>query len=288
MNNSQNTINRISNFIKKELAGLYPEREIQNFIYMIFEEALGYSKVDLYANSNLEIPDEGWHKIRDITCQLKNHKPIQYIFGKTEFYNLEFTVTPDVLIPRQETEELVDWIIQETGSRLVKILDIGTGSGCIAVALNKNIFRSKVDAFDISEKIITLATENGFKHNSLVNFFVGDILNWPLQKFDNNYDIIVSNPPYVRESEKQQMRPNVLNYEPATALFVPNDNPLIFYQTITDFATKHLKNNGRIYFELNEYLYMDVKLLLLEKGFQDIELKKDLNGKYRMIRGIRQ
>lgn len=283
MNNSQNTISSSVNFIKKELAGIYPQREIQSLIFIIFEEILKYSKVDLYSKAENEINSTEMGKIQDITAKLKKQMPIQYILGKTEFYELQLIITPDVLIPRPETEELVDMIIKDTGTNLVRILDIGTGSGCIAVALNKNIFRSKVDAIDISEKAILVAEENAFINNALIKFWTEDIFKWKEFTFACKYDIIVSNPPYVRESEKAYMQPNVLNYEPESALFVKDENPLLYYNVIIDFAKKHLKECGRIYFEINEYLAHEIRHLLINNGFSDTILKKDINGKFRMI-----
>lgn len=283
MNNSQNTISKTVNFIKKELAGIYPQREIQSLIYYIFEEVINYSKVEIYSKAENVLQNTEFEKIQDITAKLKKQMPIQYIFGKTEFYGLQLIVTPDVLIPRPETEELVDMIIKDTGMRLVRILDIGTGSGCIAVALNKNIFRSKVDAIDISEKALHVAEENAFINNALIKFWQADIIRWKEYLFTSKYDIIVSNPPYVRESEKIYMQPNVLNYEPKTALFVKDENPLLYYNVIIDFAKHHLKEKGRLYFEINENLAKEIKELLLDNGFSDTVLKKDINGKYRMI-----
>jgi release factor glutamine methyltransferase len=283
MNNSQNTISNTVNFIKKELAGIYPPREIQSLIYIIFEDVIAYSKVDIYSKAEDELEQSHVEKIQDITAKLKKQMPIQYILGKTEFYGIPLLVNSNVLIPRPETEELVDLIIKDTGSRLVKILDIGTGSGCIAIALNKNIFRSKIDAIDISKKALQLAEENSFINNALIKFHVADIFNWKEFTFATTYDIIVSNPPYVRENEKVFMHANVLNYEPENALFVNNENPLVFYKTIIDFAKTHLKETGRIYFEINENLSQEMLDLLLENGFKDSILKKDINGKFRII-----
>lgn len=283
MNNSRNTINSTVNLIRKELTGIVSQHEIQSLVYIIFEEVMNFSKVDIYSKANSEVSKNSFDRIIEITNKLKQHMPVQYILGKTQFYGLPFVITPAVLIPRQETEELVDLVIKETGTRIVRIIDIGTGSGCIAVALNKNIFRSKVDAMDVSENVIKVAEENAFINNALINFRIADILKWEKYTFDCKYDIIVSNPPYVRESEKKLMDPNVLNYEPPAALFVSDERPLLYYEHIIAFAKQYLNENGRIYFEINENLSSEMKDMLTGKGFSDTELKKDINGKYRMI-----
>lgn len=287
MKNSQKTVSEIVKFFKKELSGMYPEREIQSIIYIVFEEVMGFSKVDVYAKSEVIPNAEYMEKLAEVFEQLKNYKPIQYIFGKTEFYNLQFFITPGVLIPRQETQELADWIIHENNTHLKKIIDIGTGSGCLAITLNKNIFRSIVDACDISDEAIALAEENALNINAKIKFYKVDILKWQDYDFFQEYDLIVSNPPYVRESEKVFMLPNVLNYEPHQALFVSDEDPLIYYRAICDFAQKHLKPRGKMYFEVNEALFMDCKILFLEKGFSNVEIKKDINGKFRMMSACR-
>lgn len=283
MINSQNTISSTVNFIKKELAGIYPQREIQSLMYIAFEEVLNFSKVDIYSKADNKLNTDEFKKIKDITAKLKKQMPIQYILGKTEFYGIQLIISQDVLIPRPETEELVDMIIKDTGMSLVRILDIGTGSGCIAIALNKNIFRSKVDAIDISEKALKIAEDNAFCNNAFIKFWQADILNWKNYSFASKYDIIVSNPPYVRESEKAYMHSNVLDYEPETALFVKDENPLLYYKSIIDFAKHHLKENGRLYLEINEHFSGEIRELLLDNRFSDTILKKDINGKYRMI-----
>ncbi len=287
MNNSRNTIKNTVNLVKSELAGIASQYEIQSLVNIVFEEVLNLSKVELYSKAEKEITDEQLEKILEITAKLKSHVPIQYIFGKTQFYGLPLQLTPDVLIPRQETEELVDLIIKETGNKLVNIIDIGTGSGCIAIALNKNIFRSKVDAIDISDKILKLAEENAFTNNAMIRFRNADILKLESYSFDCKYDIIVSNPPYVRESEKALMQPNVLNYEPSGALFVSDENPFLYYEAILTFAKQYLNENGRLYFEINENLGNEMQQLLVSRGFKDVVLKKDINGKNRIICGGR-
>ncbi len=294
--NSFNTINSAYNFIKKELNTLYPDNEILSFINIIFRHLLDYSKTDII---HTKLSKSISLQIQEIVFQLKKYKPIQYIIGKTGFFDLEFKVSPAVMIPRPETEELVQWIIQETNNNPeVHILDIGTGSGCIAIALAKNLGNSTVDAVDISEKALKIAKQNALDNNVNINFTQLNILNREQHHFINRkprrisiqqgkskYDIIVSNPPYVLEKDKQLMQQNVLNYEPKIALFVSNTEPLIFYEAIADFAIKHLKKNGKLYLEINEFLSKKIENLLYKKSFSNITIIKDLNGKDRMVCG---
>jgi release factor glutamine methyltransferase len=222
---------------------------------------------------------------------LKQQKPIQYILGETEFYGLPFKVNENTLIPRQETEELVEWIINEFGTRNseFRILDIGTGSGCIAVSLAKNLPNAKVYALDVSREAIKVAKENA-KLNSLdIEFIEADILSVchaDLVSGSHKFDVIVSNPPYVRNLEKELMQSNVLENEPHLALFVENENPLQFYKAITDFAISNLNQKGVLFFEINEYLGKEMIQLLSDSHFKDIELKQDMFKKDRMIRGV--
>lgn len=295
--NSTNTLNSVFNFIKKELKPLYPDNEIQSFINIIFNHLSDYLKTDIHLvptrvsgsedgiKADTKLSKSISLQIQEIVFQLKKYKPIQYIIGKTEFFDLEYMVSPAVMIPRPETEELVQWIIEETNDPSAYILDIGTGSGCIAIALAKNLINSRVDAVDISEKALKIAEQNARNNNVNINFTRLNILNREQHHFKSKYDIIVSNPPYVREKDKQLMQQNVLNYEPKIALFVSNTEPLIFYEAITDFAIKHLKKNGKLYFEINEFLSAEISDLLDKKLFSNITIKKDLNGKDRMICG---
>ena len=227
---------------------------------------------------------------------LHNEKPIQYIIGETEFYRLPFYVNQHVLIPRPETEELVEWIISLPNSsqkeKNLNILDIGTGSGCIAISLAKNLPNASVFAIDISKKALQVAKQNAVLNEVTVEFIEYDILSSNIiqtpsirgKNLNLKFDIIVSNPPYVRQLERQEIKNNVLNYEPHIALFVENDNPLLFYNHIIDFAKENLTKNGKLYVEINQYLGQETVTLLKEKGFTNIELKKDLFGNDRMVR----
>lgn len=215
---------------------------------------------------------------------LKN-KPIQYIIGETEFCDLKFKVNENVLIPRPETSELVHLIVnsqRSTANSQQSILDIGTGSGCIAISLAKMISGSEVYALDISEKALEVAKENAVNNNVEVTFIHDDILSLK-NKIDTKFDIIVSNPPYVRELEKAEMRDNVLNWEPHNALFVSDNNPLIFYRIILEFAKSHLKENGEIWFEINEFLGKEMTELCNEMGFSQVEVFNDFRGKERVL-----
>ncbi len=269
--------------IRKELTGIFAPEEIDSLTFLIFEKLKGYSRTRFLLARDEQLSGDELQELNRIVARLKNHDPIQYILGETEFYGLTFLAVPQVLIPRPETEELVHWIIQENQNTAPTILDIGTGTGCIAISLQKNIAQSAVLACDISPVCLETAKQNAKLNSSEVSVFRYDILeNSPDVDFPE-LDVIVSNPPYVRENEKVQMEKNVLEYEPGLALFVPDDDPLLFYRQIADFAQNHLKSNGRLYFEINEAFGSECVLMLQEKGFAEIVLKKDIHGKDRMI-----
>lgn len=284
MNSSKRTIRDCINLVKKELHAICPETEIRSFSNLIFEELFGLSSAQVFIRESFVVNDEDFQKIQVITTDLKDHKPIQYILGKTEFYGLQFTVSPDVLIPRPETEELVKWILDKTKMINPAILDIGTGSGCIAVTLAKNISGAKVSAMDVSTKALEVARENALLNQVQINFIHDDILH-PKTDQQSQFDCIVSNPPYVRELEKSAMQKNVLDYEPHQALFVPDNDALVFYRAICRYAKTHLVKMGWLYFEINESLGNQVVELMKQHGFSNIELRQDLFGKDRMVRG---
>ena len=260
----------------QELSSIYDIGEAESFFYLILEEKKQLKRIDLALNPDLTLSNEEIQFWNSILEQLQQEIPIQYLLGKTSFYGLDFEVNADVLIPRQETEELVDWIIQsqksEVRSQKINILDIGTGSGCIAISLAKNILSAQVFAIDISEKALTTAQNNADINKVDVNFINVDILKandleqLPTSNFapsvrallssqlPTKFDIIVSNPPYVRELEKQEIKKNVLDFEPHLALFVEDNDALIFYRKIAELAQKHLSQNGQLFFEINQYL----------------------------------
>ena len=280
-----NNLNDALIYIKTELNNLYDKPEIQSFTNIIFQYLLSFSKIDILLKTDITLTNHTKIQIIKIVEQLKSYKPIQYILWETEFYELKFIVTPKVLIPRPETEELVKWIIDDaTTNKNIDILDIGTGSGCIAIALAKNLLNAKMFAVEKYKDALAIATQNAKLNNVNINFINDDILSYKKSNFSNKFDVIVSNPPYVRELEKKLMNKNVLDYEPHSALFVSDNNALIFYDAIADFAIKHLKTKGKLYFEINEYLATQLVELLKKKSFKNIVVKKDINDKNRMIR----
>jgi release factor glutamine methyltransferase len=271
--------------IQSELQGLYPETEIRSLSYLIIEKVTGFSRTEVFVNKYTLFSKEQQHVIESFIEKLKKYIPIQYILGETEFYGLPFYVNESVLIPRPETEELVDWIQKENNKNAsLNILDIGTGSGCIAIALKLGFRNSSVHAFDISEQALKTAQSNAERNKLEVTFAQVDILNAP--DFKTKWDIIVSNPPYITEKEKDGMLPNVLDHEPHLALFVPDNDPLLFYRNIALFAQHQLQPNGKLYFEINREAGKTCMDLLTGMGFHDVELKKDISGNDRMIRAI--
>ncbi len=276
---------------RKELENLYPAEEIETFLFFSFSEYFGFSRSDMVLKKEMRLSESELLKFFRVIRKLKMHVPIQYILGNTEFYGLKLKVNEHVLIPRPETEELVDWIISDVTSSVVekkslKILDIGTGSGCIAIALKKNMPDAEVYALDISSNALSVAKENAEINNAEINFLQGDILaNSQIHQFAKSpIQIIVSNPPYITEKEKTEMSANVLDHEPHTALFVPDNDALLFYRAILDFAKEKLAPGGKVYFELNSTYAAAVAELAAEKGFINCSIRKDLNGKERMLR----
>jgi len=285
-------LREIKNIFHLELDTLYPKEEVDSLFYILIEHYLQLERFVLAMQPGIIISKEEEQPLFEALSQLKLHKPIQYITGKTTFMDLDFEVDENVLIPRPETEELVHWIIKECHTELVevgnkqgsefRILDIGTGSGCIAVALAKKLPNAKVFALDVSENALQVAQRNAERNAVEINFIKQDILKDV--EFDEKFDVIVSNPPYIRELEKKEMSKNVLDHEPGLALFVPDENPLRFYRSIVDFAQSNLNLNGTLYFEINQYLAEETQRLLEANNFQDIELRKDIFGNDRMLK----
>jgi release factor glutamine methyltransferase len=269
--------------IRETLSVNYPREEIESFIPLIFEYLQGFSGLDLHLKQHEEFPQAKLIQLKEILRRLQNFEPIQYILGETEFYGMKIKVNPSVLIPRPETEELVDWILKDNPVKNASLLDIGTGSGCIPVAIGKNRPDLKIKAMDISEEALCTARENAIWNQVEVQFMELDILKWQEKDFDQKYDVIVSNPPYVTRSEESQMQRNVTEHEPHLALFVPDEEALIFYKAIADFAQEHLVPGGYLYFEINEKMGESLQQLL-QQSFSAIIIKKDINGKDRMIR----
>ena len=284
----------LKDIFHKELDAIYGKDEVASFFFLCLGHYLDVARIQLQLEPEFTINKSETEQFFITLEALKQQKPIQYIFGKTEFYGLKFKVSEDVLIPRQETEELVNWIITchpEIDSKPTKILDIGTGSGCIPVSLAKNLPNAKVYALDVSKKALETAMHNARQNEVDITFIETDILNeatWDSEFKDLEFDIIVSNPPYVRNIEKAEIQPNVLDNEPHLALFVEDHNPLIFYKAITEFTVNNLKQNGQLYFEINQYLGNETKQLLVDANFDDLELRKDLSGNDRMLKGIKK
>lgn len=278
-----NRLKSVLNFAKSELANIFDEREIQSFFYLLCEHFLGLDKTAVILNTEYALSESELLKFNFAIKDLKKEKPIQYILGSTEFYGLPIKVNKNTLIPRPETEELVQWIIEkESSNQSIRLLDIGTGSGCIAISLAKNIPQAKVTAIDLSEEALKVAQENNQELHAKVSFELIDILN-PPKSFTSKFDVIVSNPPYVLEKEKALMKKNVLDYEPDLALFVKDEDPLLFYRKIIAFAQKHLVSKGKLYFEINEKLGVKLSDLLSTSGYTEIEIREDLFNRPRMV-----
>lgn len=278
------TLKDLHQYSFSSLISLYPEIEAKNLTYMALSNIFNFSRYQIHLNFDKTVDEDQYAKIKNIVDELKQYKPIQYIFKETEFYNCRINVSEDVLIPRPETEELVDWIIQDQNNDEIEILDIGTGSGCIAISLAKNLSSSKVTAIDISPNAIDVAKRNAKANNVEIIFLELDLFNIQDELQAIKFDIIVSNPPYVRECEKKMMQSNVLNWEPEISLFVPDENPLLFYNIIIPFAATSLKSKGLIYLEINENYPEEVKEVLMNHDFSSVEIRKDISGKFRMIK----
>lgn len=293
---------------QKELNGLYDKEEVDNVFFMVMEFYLGLKRLSLALDPELFYSQEKLKPVLKALQALKDQTPIQYILGETEFFGLPFKVNPNVLIPRPETEELVTWVLHhqlKNNNKQINILDIGTGSGCIAIALAKNLPNAKVYALDVSKEALQTAKKNAELNHVDVDFVEADILKlnqgsriknqdffFPFgkdvsQRQKGMFNIIVSNPPYVRELEKKQMKENVLGNEPHLALFVDDEDPLQFYKAITQYAVDNLSPNGDLFFEINEYLGRQMIQLLNKFHFKDIELKQDIFKKDRMIKATR-
>lgn len=272
-----------SAFIRRRLAGIYPPHEIQSLTRLILEDGLGIPMLDFYSGKVKELSEDKELILRKILDRMIANEPVQYILGKTEFEGRPFHTAPGVLIPRPETEELVDWIASAEHPR--HILDIGTGSGCIAISLAGFFPDTRVEAWDISREALQISTENNRLNKTNVLFVERDVLTYHPGKNETDlFDIIVSNPPYVTEKEKATMEKNVLDWEPATALFVPDNDPLRFYRCIARLGRTLLSPGGKLYFEINWMFAGEMKDMLEEEGYTGIEVRTDLFGRKRMMR----
>lgn len=275
---------------RKELNHRYGEDEVSQFLYLLFSAWMGLTKLQIHLEKSRKLLNAEATRFTNALQELKKNKPIQYILGETSFHGLHLKVTPEVLIPRPETEELVSVAEQDIRGKNrvdISVMDICTGSGCIAISLKKMFSYAKVTAIDISEGALKVAKENAIINNCEIQFYKTDILEKSGWKEFANYHVIIANPPYVTEKEKSRMEKNVLDYEPSLALFVPDENPFLFYQAIADFSMIHLHDDGVLYLEINENYSGEISELLHSKGFRRIEILRDLHEKPRFVRVVR-
>lgn len=266
------------------LAGVAEPREVQAMIRIICEDVFNYDPVDVALRQESELPDFVAERISDIISRLRRHEPLQYIVGTALFHGHKFKVTPAVLIPRPETEQLVDLIVDENTASDLRVLDMGTGSGCIAISLARALKFAQVDAFDISQDALAVARENAADLKVKVRLFQSDML---APQPAARYDIIVSNPPYICWSERESMERNVLDYEPGQALFVPDNDPLLFYKAIAPYAAQSLECGGRLYLEINQRFGNEVKRLLEACGLDEVRIIEDSFGRVRFAAAVR-
>lgn len=277
-------LKEIKRIFEQELSGTYPKEEVLAFFYLSIEHFLKLERFVLALQPNLVLTKEEEAPLFKTLAKLKKEEPIQYILGTTDFFDFKIRVNRNVLIPRPETEELVQWIVSSHSQDQdgLKVLDMGTGSGCIAIAVAKTLPKTKVMALDNSQAALEIAERNAKEHKTKVTFLQADMLD-PCLALNERFDIIVSNPPYVRELEQKEMSINVKRYEPKEALFVPDDSALMFYEALAAFGQAHLRPNGLLYMEINQYLANETAQLFVDKKYKDIELKKDIFGNYRML-----
>lgn len=275
------------NYIKQAINGQYPDTEASAIAKAILTDVFQLSTTDLYASKDMNFSTNQAEKLEVIITRLRANEPLQYILGNCYFCGLNFHVEPGVLIPRPETAELVEWIISDRKSSdsPIRILDIGTGSGCISISLAKNLPQSEVYAWDISEDAIRIASDNANRLDANVRFRQTDVLGQV--PTDTMMNIIVSNPPYITEAERTDMDANVTDWEPDTALFVPDNTPLLFYERIAEIGKQILTPDGTLYFEINQRFGTETVDMLRQKGYRNVELRKDLSGNDRMIKAER-
>lgn len=271
-------------WIRQELQGVYPDAEIRAFTRMIFHALRGWTLTDLLLREEERLSPAEVSQVGAIVSRLRQREPIQYILGEVTFGGLTLRVNPAVLIPRPETEELIHWIITSRSEAPHSLLDIGTGSGCIALALSKAFPHCDTRGCDLSEEALTVARNNALINHSGARFFKADILRWPAFREWQKTDLIVSNPPYVMESEKNEMEEHVVLHEPPLALYVPDEDPLLYYRHIAAFAREWLSEEGELFLEINRRFGQEVTTLLSQHGFRKSEVRNDLSGNPRMVR----
>jgi len=276
------TLKQLEKYFIDELIPVYGSDEAAQLFYLTAEHISGLNRSELILKNDFQLDAKTEDAYKNTLSALTEGKPLQHIFEEAWFYGLKFRVNSSVLIPRPETEELVHWILETaSGFPFSHLLDVGTGTGCIAITLQKKLDSVKAEAMDISSDALMIAKQNAVANEADIAFIQADILGY---EGIESYDLIVSNPPYITPKERQEMHHNVLGYEPELALFVTEENPLIFYKSIADFAVRHLDARGFLFFEINEYLGKEMIEMLEDKGFANIHLKKDMQGKDRMIR----
>lgn len=284
------TTGQIYNDFRNKLKTIYDDREAENICDWLFENVTGLKKWERRQNQNSEFAETDSEKIKTYLEELLKHKPVQYVLHEAWFYKRKFYVNENVLIPRPETEELVEWIVsdfkKEKYSKPIKIIDIGTGSGCIPVSLKKELPESSIAAIDVSDKALSVAKINAEELHAIINFFQIDFLNENEWKMLSQYDIIVSNPPYIPLNEKEILAKSVTDFEPGIALFVKNNDPFIFYKKIAGFAKSNLKESGKIYVEVHEEYAKEVGSIFESAGFL-VEIKNDIYGKQRMVKSTK-
>ena len=271
-------------YIRQALQGICPDSEALSIAKLLLTQHFGFTQLELYGGKDKHLSENEQKELDIILRRLQNNEPIQYVLGKETFCGLTFEVNPNVLIPRPETQELVEWIVKENSTSGLRVLDIGTGSGCVAVSLAKKLKRADVTAWDISESALQVARRNAELNEVDVCLKQVNVLN--LLDQTDRFDMIVSNPPYVTNTEKQSMERNVLDWEPEIALFVSDDDPFLFYERIADIGMDILRTNGKLYFEINQHFGKEIKNILENKGYHQVELRKDMFGNDRMIKAL--
>lgn len=287
------TLNEARTVLTKELKNIYDKDEVSNIIDLVLEHITGLPRIEQVKNKIPYLTCTQLEDLDSITERLKTNEPVQYVLGEAWFAGMKFKVNKNVLIPRPETEELVDWLVKEVNAQRpmlnvqCSIIDIGTGSGCIAISIKKRLPDADVSAIDVCSEALFTATENAIVHNTEINFTLLDFLDEEKWSELGNFDIIVSNPPYVKQTEKNSMHERVVSFEPPLALFVPDNDTLLFYRKLSGFAVNHLKPGGVFYAEINEALGNEIVDLFKSAGFTDVQLRKDMQRKDRMIKGTR-
>lgn len=281
------TLLKIRQEFVEKLSEIYDPEEAKTLSQIAVEAVTGWNRMQQNIQLQTALDQDVLNALYDMLQTLQAGKPIQHILGYAPFYNMDFKVNQHTLIPRPETEELVKMILDDhEGQKNLKVVDIGTGTGCIAISLQKHLSNATTTALDVSSEALEIARENAQRLGATIDFRCLDILEWELTFGEGQFDIIVSNPPYITQSEMRDMHQNVLQHEPHTALFVPEEAPLLFYDYIADFALSHLAPDGTLYFEINQYLAEETKALMLKKGFSSAEIYSDINNVPRMLKAV--